>query len=65
MRTNSIKDFTKFEVGKTTLDKIVGAATVDEKVHSGDGVGIGGKTCREWLVIYDDNSWSHEYVYTE
>ena len=65
MEKKTISNFQEFECSVTNLDKIKGGKEVDEKVHSGDGAGMGGKTVREWLVIYDDDSFSHEFAYTE
>ena len=64
MKTNSIMDFSKFEMEKSQLDKIVGAKKKLEEVPSGAGVGVGGQTVTEVLVMYDDGSWCHFYKYS-
>jgi len=64
MKTNSITDFAKFELGKTQLDKIAGGKNVEEKFNSGTGIGMAGKTVTEYVICYEDGSFSHTYEYT-
>ena len=64
MKTNSITDFAKFEIGKTQLDKIVGAKTAVDYYSSGTGIGAGGQTVKEFIYMYDDGSWQHYYLYS-
>ena len=65
MEKKNISNFQEFECNVTSLDKIYGGYLGYERVSSGVGTGVGGKPVREYLHIFPDDTYLHEYVYTE
>ena len=64
MEKKTISNFQEFECNVTELDKIKGGKALDERICSGTGIGMGEKTVKEYINIFDDGTFSHEYFYT-
>ncbi len=67
----SLNDFAIFEIEKSQLDKVVGGKKVIDGEYSGSGADATSKGCypneeyccvQEFLYMYDDGTWSHDFV---